>query len=108
MSAAAMVPFGGIVATGLRLSKRLGKLFKLTPTHALTKSKRAFAELKADIAKNGVKDPIKYVEHNGQQYIVDGHHRARAAKELGIKEVPGEQVQLPFRGYKSVDDLFNP
>jgi hypothetical protein len=29
------------------------------------KSKRAFGELKADIAKNGVKDPIKYVEHNG-------------------------------------------
>ncbi len=28
MSAAAMVPFGGIVSTGLRLSKRLGKLFK--------------------------------------------------------------------------------
>ena len=29
MSAAAMVPFGGIVSTGLRLSKRVGKLFKL-------------------------------------------------------------------------------
>jgi RHS repeat-associated protein len=28
MSAAAMVPFGGIVSTGLRLSKRVGKLFK--------------------------------------------------------------------------------
>ena len=82
--------------------------FELAPTHALTKSKRAFGELKADIAQNGVKDPIKYVEHNGQKYIVDGHHRARAAKELGIKEVPVEQVQLPFGGYKSVDDLFNP
>ncbi len=32
MSAAAMVPFGGILSTGLRLSKRLGKLFKTART----------------------------------------------------------------------------
>jgi hypothetical protein len=37
MSAAAMVPFGGIVSAGLRLSKRVGKLFKLGKTAAGTK-----------------------------------------------------------------------
>ena len=36
MSAAAMVPFGGIVSTGLRLSKRVGKLFKAAKTAGST------------------------------------------------------------------------
>ncbi len=34
MSAAAMVPFGGILSAGLRLSKRVAKLFKLGETAA--------------------------------------------------------------------------
>jgi hypothetical protein len=34
MSAAAMIPFGGIVSSGLRLSKRVGKLFKTSKAGA--------------------------------------------------------------------------
>jgi len=79
--------------------------FELAPTHPITKSTREFAKLKADIAQNGVKTPISYIEHNGQKYILDGHHRARAAKELGLKDVPVQDVQLPFKAYNTIDDV---
>lgn len=58
-----------------------------------------------EISSNGIKNTIKYVEYNGKKYIVDGHHRVAAAKKLGINEIPIEQVQLPFAGYKTIDDL---
>ena len=75
------------------------------PTHAMTMSGRAFNRLKADIAKNGIQEPVKFVEFNGRKYVVDGHHRLRAAKSLGIQNVPAQQVQLPFAGYKTPADL---
>ncbi len=79
--------------------------YELEITHGLTKSKSAFAKLKADIKSNGIQEPIKFVEHDGKRFVVDGHHRLRAAKELGIQNVPVQQVSLPYAGYKSVDDL---
>ena len=50
---------------------------------------------------------IKYVEVNGQRFIVDGHHRAVAARQLGIENVPAEEVQLPYGSYKTVEDLIS-
>lgn len=70
-------------------------------------SKRDFAKFKANIAKNGITEPIKYVDVNGSKRIVDGHHRARAARELGFRDVPVEEVQLPYKAYKTVSDLFD-
>jgi hypothetical protein len=55
----------------------------------------------------GIRETIKYVEHEGRRFIVDGNHRVRAARELGIQEVPVERVELPYRGYRTVDDLLN-
>lgn len=56
----------------------------------------------------GILVPViaRYVEVNGQKYVVDGHHRLRAAKDLGMKEVPVEKVELPYKGYKTIEDLF--
>lgn len=62
-------------------------------------------EFISDVRQNGIENTIKYVEYNGQKYIVDGHHRVIAAKRLGIKEVPIEQVQLPYAGYNTIEDL---
>lgn len=45
---------------------------------------------------------------DGQKYIVDGHHRALAAKELGLTDVPIQQVQLPFKDYKTLRDVLLP
>ena len=44
-----------------------------------------FAALKADIAERGVLVPVEYDEHGA---ILDGHHRVRACRELGIKDWP--------------------
>ena len=55
-----------------------------------------------DIKMNGIQEPIKYVEYNGQMYVVDGHHRLLA---VGLTEVPIEKVDLPYAGYNTIDDL---
>ncbi|WP_347066707.1 RHS repeat-associated core domain-containing protein [Flavobacterium sp. WV_118_3] len=91
---------GQVARTGTKLGT-----YELEITHGLTKSKNAFSKLKANIKLNGIQEPIKFVEHNGKRFVVDGHHRLRAAKELGIQNVPVQQVKLPYAGYKSVDDL---
>ena len=44
-----------------------------------------YAALKADIAEHGVLVPIELDEARN---VVDGHHRLRAARELGIKKYP--------------------
>ncbi len=54
------------------------------------------AKLAQDIAENGIKDAVKYIEFKGTKYLVDGHHRLAAAKELLIKEIPAEVVKLPY------------
>ena len=59
-----------------------------------------------DISRNGIQNPILYVESNGVKYVVNGHHRLLAAKKLHIKNVPTQRVQLPYRGYKTPSDLF--
>ena len=41
--------------------------------------------LKADIAKNGIQRPIKLLHG---EFLNEGHHRAVAARELGLESVP--------------------
>ncbi|WP_433936320.1 RHS repeat-associated core domain-containing protein [Sorangium cellulosum] len=79
--------------------------FSLEPNHELTRSKREYAKLKKYIAEHGMRKSVKFVEHNGKRYVVDGHHRLRIAKELKLPEIPAEQVSLPYRGYKTTSDL---
>lgn len=54
---------------------------------------------------NGIREPIKVVEHNGNKYIVDDHHRYFAARKLGINKIPIETVNLPFKSHGSIDDI---
>jgi len=44
-----------------------------------------YEALKADIAKRGVMVPIEYDEHGN---VLEGHHRIKACRELGIDEWP--------------------
>ena len=78
---------------------------KLTQTHKLTLSKKQYSNLVESIRKNGITEPIKYVEYKGTKYVVDGHHRLRAAKQLGLDKIPTQKVSLPYKGYKTVNDL---
>ncbi len=78
---------------------------KLTQTHKLTLSKKQYKKLLESIRKNGIVEPIKYVEYKGTKYVVDGHHRLRAAKQLGLNKIPTQRVLLPYKGYKTINDL---
>jgi ParB-like chromosome segregation protein Spo0J len=77
----------------------------LSPTHRV--SNKAVERLAADVAENGVKEPLKYVEHRGAKYVVDGNHRLRAAARAGLKEVPAEKVSLPYKGYKTIENVLS-
>ncbi|WP_187619885.1 ParB/RepB/Spo0J family partition protein [Paraburkholderia sp. UCT2] len=79
----------------------------MTPTHSPTKSKNQMRALLADIRENGVQKPIKVVEHNGNKYIVDGHHRYFAAQKLGIEDLPVKKVELPYLGYRTPSDFID-
>ncbi len=83
------------------------KTSELLATHLITQSRRQFRKLKADIIQNGVREPIKYVVYQGEKFVVDGHHRLQAARDLRLHKVPAEEVQLPFLGYRNVDDLID-
>ena len=52
-------------------------------------SQSEYADLVNDIRQNGILQPIDITYEN---VILDGHHRFRAAKELGIKDV---EVRIP-------------
>ena len=77
----------------------------LTRTHKLTMSKKQYLNLLEDIQKNGIREPIKYVDYDRTKYIVDGHHRLQAAKHLNLDKIPVTEVQLPYKGYKTIEDL---
>ncbi len=59
----------------------MGYQYQLLPD--LTRDE--YATLKADIAKRGVLVPVEYDEAGA---ILDGHHRVRACRELGIADWP--------------------
>ena len=79
--------------------------YDLKPTHSQTLSNKQMNALTDDIKVNGIQEPIKYVEYDGQMYVVNGHHRLLAAKRLGLTEVPIEKVYLPYAGYNTIEDL---
>src|SRR5262245_29961930 len=61
-------------------------------------SDAAYAELKEDIGKNNVLEPV--VVWNHDKKIIDGRHRLRACKELKIEKIPcrvwtGSEEELP-------------
>lgn len=122
-----VVPFVGEVADTAKLAKMADKAVdaaktaskaadavktikrispsQLKQTHRLTLSKKQYSKLVESIRKNGITEPIKYVEYNGTKYVVDGHHRLRAAKEIKLDKIPVERVTLPYKGYKTINDL---
>ncbi|WP_245796864.1 ParB N-terminal domain-containing protein [Vibrio aerogenes] len=56
-------------------------------------------------AAGEITNSIRYVQRGEKKYVVDGHHRLALAKQKGFKDVPAEEVGLPFRGYKTEKDL---
>ena len=79
---------------------------ELTPTHKTTMGRNSFNRFLGKVRQNGITEPIDYVAHEGKNYVVNGHHRLKAAKILGIDRVPVNEVSLPFKGYRTVQDLY--
>jgi ParB-like chromosome segregation protein Spo0J len=48
--------------------------------------------LKEDIVKNGIKEPIVVDSMGNHKVVLDGHHRAVIAKELGMPNIPVNDV----------------
>jgi RHS repeat-associated protein len=61
----------------------------LRPTEPLGSRSQA-ARMAKLMRKNGYVgfDPIEAVDIDGQLYIIDGHHRASAASQAGLREIP--------------------
>jgi N6-adenosine-specific RNA methylase IME4/ParB-like chromosome segregation protein Spo0J len=80
--------------------KRLISELKLHPHQYLIPpmSEEDYNNLKEDIKRNGILQPIDITYNN---VILDGHHRVKAAKELGIKEV---EVRIPELLYVDEDE----
>lgn len=98
-----------VVQKGTKTINAIKKVspYQLTQTHRLTLGKREYSNLVDSIRKNGITESIKYVEYKGKKYVVDGHHRLRAAKQLQLKEIPVERVTLPYKGYRNIQDLLD-
>lgn len=52
--------------------------------YVLPKHEEVFQDLTADIQQNGITAPLRVVN----DVLIDGHHRAIVAMELGLNEVP--------------------
>lgn len=59
------------------------------------------AELLASIKRHKIRDPIKVIA--GTSVVLDGHHRLGCAGELGIKDIPYEEID----GIESEQDALN-
>jgi len=80
--------------------KKLISELKLHPHQYLIPpmSEEDYHNLLEDIRQNGILQPIDITYNN---VILDGHHRVKAAKELGIKEV---EVRIPELLYVDEDE----
>jgi len=81
--------------------KKLISELKLHPHQYLIPpmSEEDYHNLLEDIRQNGILQPIDITYNN---VILDGHHRVKAAKELGIKEI---EVRIPELLYVDEDEF---
>jgi|JI102314A2RNA_FD_contig_31_7408740_length_998_multi_4_in_0_out_0_2 hypothetical protein len=68
-----------------------------------------FKKLVESIKQNGLQDKvINYVKLDGEIYVVLGNNRVQAGRQLGITDqLIFKEVQLPFRGFKTENDVIN-
>ena len=72
-------------------------------------SSRKIDELTEEMRAAGrwTKDPILVVEHNGQKYVIDGHHRFEAARRAKVEvqyKIASPEEMARFT-YKTLDDV---
>jgi hypothetical protein len=94
-SAAAEGAAGTMPSGGLRVTEQM--------------TNTAFRRFVNDVSKNRLKsNVIKYVKLGKDNFIVNGNNRYLAAQKLGITDkLNFQQVQLPFQGFKTAEDVIN-
>jgi ankyrin repeat protein len=78
---------------------------ELIPTHEICYGKNKMKKFVEKIKREGIVESIKYIEHDGKKYVVDGHHKLYAARKLGLEHINVEKVDLPYNGYRTTNDL---
>jgi protein gp37 len=62
-----------------------------------------FSELKADIKKNGLIDPILFFKTSkGEKIVIEGHTRLEASIKLKLKEIPSKELKENFNSLEEV------
>lgn len=65
--------------------------------------KNLFKQLKSDIKKNGLNDPILYYKTPaGDNLVIEGHTRLEACIKLKLKKIPTKEIKEDFQ---SIDDI---
>ncbi|MBZ4042595.1 DUF5131 family protein [Flavobacterium hibisci] len=65
--------------------------------------KDLFEDLKEDIEKNGIHNPIMYVQlKNGKKLVIDGHTRLAALIKLKRKDIPTLEVTETFNNLEEI------
>ncbi len=66
--------------------------------------KKAYSDLKADIAQHGILQPIVVNMYPSREYtVISGHQRRQVAIDLGIKQVPCYFVKFTEQQEKEVN-----
>lgn len=66
-------------------------------------NKELYSQLKDNIKKNGLNDPILYIKtQEGKKLVIEGHTRLQACIELSKKNIPVKEIREDF---KNLDDI---
>jgi ParB-like chromosome segregation protein Spo0J len=86
----------------------------LNPTQRISgaKSEKTIKRIVADIEEKGIagiREPIDIIidEETGEKYILDGHHRHKAALQKELEKVPTREITLPQKGYENIKEIRN-
>ncbi|MDB9754709.1 DUF5131 family protein [Winogradskyella sp.] len=72
-------------------------------SHLPMMDKELYSQLKANISKNNLNDPILYITtEDGKKLVIEGHTRLRACIELKKKNIPTKEVKERF---ESINDI---
>ncbi|MFB1483303.1 RHS repeat-associated core domain-containing protein [Corallococcus sp. RDP092CA] len=110
MAAVLTFSAAGTLADGLNATKLAG-VGSLRRTHSIEggASSRKVIQMAEAIKQEGYRlPPIDVVVHEGEMFVVDGHHRLSAARMAGLLEVPVnviEDIASHFSSWKTVEEV---
>lgn len=66
-------------------------------------NKKLYSQLKDNIKKNGLNDPILYMTTSeGKKLVIEGHTRLKACIELNKKNIPVKEIKEDFKNFDDI------